>query len=245
MISCGPGDFSQNNFFAGNILHAGDALLVTTPTQEILATSTVTAEKSATEHPSLGMGASFAEVDTLAYSPMHYFGDPTITLRAKPQGAQPLMVIDGNRYQSVNSIVPLRFPESLHSNLVTSRLRVGNAGTAALKLRIPLYSSFVGIDKSAASCGPGCSRSFAFNIVDKLQWISPRNELDSFPSYEIITIAPGEQREIEFSFQPSVATYPDGSTKTLYGSYTGGWLILSNDPESSRIWLDLSGKASP
>lgn len=244
MISCGPGDFSQNNFFAGNILHSGDTLLVTTPTQVIASSSTVMAGQSVTEHPSLGMGASFAEVDPLDSSPMHYFGDPTITLRTKPQGAQPIMVINGERYHSTTSVVPLIFPDSLQNTLVKTTLRVGNAGTANLKIRLGLNQDHTGVDR-ANPCLSGCSRSLAFNIADNLPWIKPTNELDAFPSYEIITIAPGAQRNITFSFQPALLTYEDGSKKTAYGSYTGTWFMISNDPENSRAWLELSAKAIP
>jgi hypothetical protein len=244
MLSCGPGDFSQNNFFAGNILHSGDTLLVTTPTQEIAVSSTLVARQVVTEHPSLGMGASFAEVDTLDSSPMHYFGDPTITLRTKPQGNQPMMIINGGHYHSTTSVVPLIFPDSIQNTLVKSTLRIGNAGTADLKIRLGLTQDHVGVDK-VNPCLLGCTSSLAFNIAGNLSWISSKNELEAFPSYEIITIAPGAQRTIEFSFKPAFGTFADGSTKTFYGSYTGAWFMISNDPESSRVWLELSAKAVP
>lgn len=244
MLSCGPGDFLKNNFFAGSILHGGDTLLVTTPTQTIFSTPTVMAGQSVTEHPSLGMGASFAEVDPLDSSPMHYFGDPTITLRAKPQGAQPIMIVNGSRYHSTTSVVPLIFPDSLQSALVKTTLRIGNAGTADLKIRFGLTQNHTGVDK-AYYLVLGCASSLAFNIADNLPWITPRNELDSFPSYEIITIAPGAQHNITFSFQPAVLACEDGSKKTFYGSYTGTWFMISNDPENSRVWLELVAKAQP
>ena len=244
LISCGPGDFLQGSFFAGTLLSNGNTLLITTPTQEVFVSTTFVDKQAVTEHPSLGMGASFAEVDPLDSSPWHYFGDPTITLRAKPQGDKPVMVINGSHFHFTNSVIPFGFPDSLHNGLVKSELRIGNAGTSDLKIRIALMQDHISVDR-ANPCGVGCGSSLAFNVADNLQWISSADELSAFPSYEIITIVPGAQRTIEFSFQPAVGTFSDGTTKTFYGSYAGSWFLVSNDPDNSRVWLDMSVKATP
>lgn len=98
MSSCSNGDFTSDYYLAGWYLFGGGSLVVT-------ANSTVAMGVGATsveflrDYIPLGLGVTFGEMymNGLSSLSTHLFGDPTLTLRPKPTGEAPRLVLDASQ----------------------------------------------------------------------------------------------------------------------------------------------------
>jgi hypothetical protein len=237
--SCSTQDFFQANSMGTSLLMSGRTMLTLGSTAVSIVSNWY--EKTAVEehYQSLSFGATFAEAfaGKMDNTPLNFQGDPFITLRPKPQGALPKLVVNGKHYNSHPAIVRMSFGDSEKLGMVRKSITLSNRGSADLNLRMSIFvddvtsTLKVNPPEGASWSGQGFSRESP-DVVTRSGFGKVGDKIH--------VVKPGASIELVLAFQPTTNL---GNKVTALGRYTGKYEFYSNDPDSPRIILELKGNA--
>ncbi|QOY93738.1 hypothetical protein IM543_19690 [Massilia sp. UMI-21] len=237
--SCSTQNFLQPGSFGTTMLATGDALLVMGATAVVF--SSTDADKGYVEsmYQSLSYGATFAEALTgkMNGPALSLQGDPFITHRAKPGGAQPKLVIDGKHFNAHPTIMELAFGDSIASAKTSRTIVVTNPGTADLRLRLSIMPENVTSTNKPVSAEGDSWGGLGFTMDAPAP-----NDTSGFGNVGNIVhvVPPGGTLKLQMGFKP----LSHWETKTLVtGTYTGTYELYSNDPQSPRVVFEMIGIA--
>lgn len=237
--SCSTQNFLMPESFGTTMLTAGDALLVLGATAVVFQPTEVDKMPVQEVYQTLSHGATFAEAFTgkLDNLPLNLQGDPFISLRPKPAGAKPAMVVDGKHYNAHPSVARLALGDSTNAAVTYRTVSIANNGNAQLNLRLSNFASYV-TATGLTGLRDGFTRGgLGFTLEH------PRSTaVSGFGNVgEIVHVVPaGGKLELRFRFEPQTGPTPD---KRITGTYTGIYEIYSNDPEVPRLVFELSATA--
>lgn len=178
LASCSNGDFTAENYFAGWFLFSGNSLVVQANTTVSMLIGASTMEFLEDYIP-LGLGVTFGDMDKndRNFIVSHILGDPTLTLRPKPQGDLPNL----SSYKS-----ELDFGDVERGTIPRQYISFWNGGSATLKITYikPCYS----IDGEHPNLG----------YWDFFYYEHP-NTGETFRDFEI---RPGKCKVVPFYFYP-------------------------------------------
>ncbi len=239
LMSCSTQNFLQPDSFGSTILATGKTLLVLGAGAVVITTNDADKGFVQSIYQTLSYGATFAEAmaGKLNASVHILQGDPFISLRPKPAGPQPRLVIDGKHHNRHPALEELAFGDS-HQGAKTFRtLSITNPGNADLRLRLAIMPQNVtstgrGIVVEGESTGglgftleaPAATDISGFGNVGNIVHVVP----------------PGGTLRLQLGFMP----YTSSRTSAMVtGSYTGTYEIYSNDPQSPRVVFEMRGNA--
>jgi hypothetical protein len=223
--SCSNGDFSAPDFMAGRLLHAGDALLVEANTAVTAISSDATMLRSRNEHAALARGANLAQVAQRWQSPTHFFGDPTVFMRAKPAEQRPRFFADGQRLLDGRRRMDLAFPASPQGAPVQKDLVLSNRGNAVMEIELPIWGNAASVDGQLLL---GVTQPLM------LTWTADRQLAPPANGRVLVTLAPGE--ELRLAFQLTPYRRADGSPWP--GTHQVYFVIYSNDPDLPALHIE-------
>jgi hypothetical protein len=127
LASCSNGDFTQDNYFAGWYLFSGDSLVVMANTVVTMLIGSNSPE-FLKDYVPLGLGATFGQMckNDSSFLVSDLFGDPTLTMRPKPSGELPHMIINQTN---------LQFTDTKRETKTTKFISFKNNGTEPLKVK--------------------------------------------------------------------------------------------------------------
>ncbi len=237
--SCSTHNFLLPDSFASTLLMSGQSLLTLGSTMIEMQSSEAEREEVAANYQSLSYGATFAEayIGKIDNTPLNFQGDPFISLRPRPSGPQPKLVVDGKHYNAHPAIVDMPFGDSANGNAVFKTLHISNAGTADLRLRFTISSQNVTATGKVNSPNGNAWSGQGFSLVSPSVW----NESGGGNTGNIIfVVKPGGALDVRMSLAPIT----EGNTgKRVTGIYSGTHEFYSNDPDAPRVILEMKGSA--
>lgn len=236
--SCSTQNFLQDDSFATTLLASGQTLLTLGSSAVAFQSSWGEKNEVETNYQSLAYGATFADafVGKLDATPLSFQGDPFISLRPKPDGAQPKLVLDGKHYNVHPAIVTTTFGDSVNAALVVKTFTIKNGGAAPLHLRLSVMPEGVTATGQVLSPAGNTLGGLGFPLVSPAA-----TDVSGFGNVGNIVhvVNPNESFKLRLGFQ---ARRMDWLNPTL-GQYSGKYEIYSNDPASPRIIFELRGTA--
>jgi hypothetical protein len=224
--SCSTGDFTDTNFLAGRLLHAGDALLVEANTVVSAITSQATEMRAQHEHAALARGASLAQVAERWQSPTHFFGDPTAIMRTKPGDQRARLFADDQRLLGGRRRLDLPFPASPDGAPVQRDMVLSNRGNAEMSVELSIFSNGASVDGQ-----------LLINVGQPvmLTWAADRQLAPpTMSGRSRATLAPGEQMRLTFLFTP----YHRADGSMWPGLHQASLVIYSNDPDLPALQIE-------
>ncbi|UCG56552.1 MAG: hypothetical protein JSU70_17015 [Phycisphaerales bacterium] len=178
LASCSNGDFTQENYFAGWYLFSGNSLVVTGNSVVAMLVGSSSVEFLEDYNP-LGLGVTFGQMykNDQSFMVSHLFGDPTLTLRAKPTGEQPLLCVDTSH---------LDFPDTHRGTKTAKYIWLENNGTATLTLNFK--KGPFSIDGESVNLG----------YWDVFYYRNP----DTGELFRDFAVPAGEKKRVSFVFYP-------------------------------------------
>lgn len=248
LSSCSTQDFLAERSIGTSLLMQGRALLTRGFTDVTLVAGHYEEDVIKNEYALLQNGSTFAEAlyGRMEGTPVSIQGDPYITMRPAPTGAQPRLLIDGKHYNDGVTTIPVVMSDAVGGASSVRVLSFSNRGDADLHVRIGSTFAVTGVDYGTANGGEW---EFGYNAqyeTDYTQIFSDGRVL-AWPNFAIeqnggampVTLKPGQS--VAISYKLSVRTGADGKPKRP-GLYTGQLTITSDDPGSARIYLAMQGR---
>ncbi|NNG25878.1 hypothetical protein [Telluria aromaticivorans] len=239
--SCSTQNFLHPDSFGSTMLMAGETLLVMGSTSVAWAASDLDKHYIQEMYQWLSYGATFAEVFTgkMNTPATGIQGDPFISLRPKPSGPQPKLVIDGLHYNVHPAVVRLALGDSTSDSRTTRTLSITNPGASELRIRLssaPEYVTSTGRIPNPTGWSRG---GFGFDRMEPAA--NARSGVGNVGDI-VHVVAPGSSLQLKLGFEPEI----DGlASRRNYGIYTGTYTMYSNDPQSPRITFEMSAIARP
>ncbi len=236
MVSCSTQNFLPENSFGTTLLAVGKTLLTMGMTQVTAVSSSVENYNVNKYLAHLNVGATFADAfaGSMDGTPMAFQGDPYISLRPVPSGRLPKMVIDGHHYNEGQGMLAVNLPDSIGSLKSTKTITIRNVGNADLKIRLTMMNSGMGVDGAMPAFGMWAGQGFALDspVVTTTSGNTDLGDVE-------LVVKPGASRPITYSLAPVLG---NGVTK-VNGAYSAVFEIISNDPASFHIFLEMRGTA--
>lgn len=237
--SCSTQNFLQPGSFGATMLTAGDALLVMGATAVVFSSNDADKGYVESMYQSLSYGATFADAfaGKMNGPALSLQGDPFITQRPKPGGAQPRLVIDGKHFNAHPAIMELAFGDSVANAKISRTIVVTNPGSADLRLRLSIMPENVSSTRQPRSAEGDSWDGMGFTMDAP----APTNTSGFGNVGNIVHIVPpGGTLELRMGFKP----ISHWETKALVtGTYTGTYELYSNDPQSPRVVFEMVGVA--
>lgn len=224
--SCSTGDFTDTNFLAGRMLHAGDALLVEANTVVTAISDQATDMRAHSEHAALARGANLAQVAQRWQSPTHFFGDPTVIMRPKPGDQRARLFADDQRLVGGRRRMDMAFPASPQGAPVQKDLIISNRGNAEMQIELPSFGNASSVDGQLLI---GVAQPLMLTWTADRQ-LAPPPMNGRFHA----TLAPGEQMRLTFTFTPNHKA--DGSTWP--GTHQVDFVVYSDDPDLPALQIE-------
>ncbi|MGB9107129.1 MAG: hypothetical protein WCC39_00440, partial [Telluria sp.] len=239
--SCSTQNFLHPDSFGSTLLMTGDTLLVMGSTSVVWAASDLDKQYIQEMYQWLSYGATFAEIFTgkMNSAATGIQGDPFISLRPKPSGPQPKLVVDGLHYNVHPAVVRMALGDSSSGARTTRTLSITNPGTSELRIRLssaPEYVTSTGRIPDPA----GWSRD-GFGFERMAPASNARSGVGNVGDIVHI-VPPGSSLQLQLGFEPETDTR---AGKRNFGIYTGSYTLYSNDPQSPRITFEMSAIARP
>ncbi|NNG21722.1 DUF4214 domain-containing protein [Telluria aromaticivorans] len=248
MVSCSSHNFFHEQSVGTTLLMRGEALLTRGPTAVVLVASTYEEDIIKNEYAMLQTGSTFAEAlyGRMEGTPDSIQGDPYITMRQAPVGAQPRLLIDGKHYNGGALTVPVVMPDAVGGASARRVITFSNRGDADLHVRIGSMFALTGVDDLSGQ-GPAWEYGFNAQYESELTQVFSDGRVLAWPEAIVepnggampVTLKPGQS--VAITYKLSVRTGPDGKPK-LPGLYTGQLTVTSDDPGSARIHLEMQGR---
>ena len=238
MVSCGTGHFTEENYFAGELLFNGDTLLVFASTEVLLVSDSYITSKFNEDYYALGLGASFADI----YVPLmggqgalNFFGDPTLVFREKPTQNIPRLTISGIEEVRTHHYL-MDFGTVYDNASKTVFLSLSNTGAAPLLMKAFMVSSQNSYN-DFYSIGGTNGFLFSFNTPGVLN-------LDQ-------QIQAGDTLSLPFRFDPGsiycLDMFGQGCNAPWviyspeYGRYNGVFSFFTSDPDIPGFIIEVKG----
>lgn len=200
------------------------------------------------EYSLLQNGSTYAEsmYGRMESSSRSIQGDPYITMRPAPVGAQPKLLIDGKHYQDGVMTIPVVMPDAVGGASSVRVVTFSNRGDADLHVRIDSMFAVTGVDYGTTRGGEwefgvnaqyGTDLKQIFSDGRVLDW--PNIVIEQSGGAMPVTLKPGQG--VAISYKLNVRTGIDGKPKRT-GLYTGQLTITSDDPGSGRIYFAMQGR---
>lgn len=226
LVSCNNGAFQHQNYFAGWLLFSGNTLVVNAQTVSIgsgdLLPDLPIEPRKFIELSPLELGAPVGEMIRRENSDaVQSFGDLTLRMRRAP-----------SKESKIIAPTKLDFGKVTGGKNKSLIWTIRNKGNSALNLRYMANASFT-VDGEF---------SYSFDNPSK---VAPGLNFQGFtipgmiPFSSVITIAPGEKKDITFSFAPAVFR-KTGLTQT--GKYFDIVRFYTNDPTKPYLDIELIGE---
>lgn len=248
LASCSTQDFLRDNSVGTTLLMRGAALLTRGTVTVVLVASTYEEDIIKNEYALLQNGSTFAEsvYGRLEGSPVSLQGDPYITLRPAPTGAQPKLLIDGRHFNGGAQTVPITMPDAAGGASAKRVVTFSNRGNADLHVRIDSMFAQTGVDYGTSQGGEYEYGADAQYDMDPKQVLSDGRVL-AWPAFTLeqnggampLTLKPGES--VAVTYRLNVRTDAAGLPKRP-GLYTGQLMVMSDDPGSARVFLAMQGR---
>ncbi len=248
LIACSSQDFLHENSMGTSLLMRGDALLTSGAVAVVGIAGHYEEDLTRNEYALLRNGSTFAEAayGRMEGTPRGFQGDPWITMRPPPSGPRPKLVIDGKHYNGGALSIPVDWPDAVGGADATRVISFSNRGDADLQIRIGSHISLNGVDYGTERGGEheyGHNAQYEMRLT---QVFSDGRVLD-WPAFPIeinggvmpVTLKPGAS--VAITYQLSVRTDADGKPKRP-GLYTGQLAVMSDDPASARVYLEMRGR---
>lgn len=239
--SCSTQNFLVDQSVGTTLLMNGNALLTRGTTEISWIDNHHEEDVIRNEYALLQNGSTFAEVlyGRMESSTDSVQGDPYITMRPVPQGAQPKLVIDGTHYNAGVTALPINLPDSVNGSTLIQVVTYSNRGNADLHLRIGQGPIRIGLDTGSgfgSVIGDGSivyvddTQTFSDGRI--LVWPAFVSEIYGGASHA--TLAPGQSVAITYRLNVPVNT--DGTPQSP-GQYVWDLVNTSDDPASGRVLI--------
>lgn len=243
MVSCSTQNFLEQDSFGTNLLMGGNALLTNGFVSVTLVADIYEGEEIRNKYFLLNAGVTFADawLGDAEHGPAAFQGDPFITMRpVMAAGNRPVLVINGQHYNSGSAVVPVDLPDSLHARTSTKLIVLSNRGTADLHVRIDSVATKTTVDVAADNTlETEYGHNAQYDWGQMLALSDGRVEdpkVEGFGGRLPITLKPGSS--VAYYYKLDVRTGADGKPKRP-GTYSSEVQVLSNDPASARLHLAL------
>lgn len=239
MQSCSTQNFLQPGSFGTSLLMDGQAMLVMGSTMAIFQSNLVDKEAVQSMYQSLAHGATFAEAfaGKLDQPFWGLQGDPFVSLRPKPGGPQPKLVVDGKHYNVNPAVSRLTLGDSNGDSISYRTVTLANRGDAELRLRLNVYVTEVSAPQIVnPNGGQGFNSVFQREAPD-----ANRDNVFGNVGDIVHVLPPGGELQLRLSFEALVNTT---TWQRSRGLHTATYEIHANDPQSPRIVFELAANAN-
>jgi hypothetical protein len=239
--SCSTQNFLHPDSFGSTLLMSGETLLVMGSTSVVWAPSDLDKQYIQEMYQSLSYGATFAEIFTgkMNSAATGIQGDPFISLRQKPSGPQPKLVIDGLHYNMHPAVVRMALGDSTSGARTTRTLSITNPGMGELRIRLSSAPEYVTSTGRVPDPAGWSREGFGFERIAPAA--NARSGVGNVGDI-VHVVPPGSSLQLQLGFEPETDTR---AGKRNYGVYTGSYTLYSNDPQSPRITFEMSAIARP
>lgn len=218
LASCSNGDFTAEDYFAGNLLFSGNTLVVAAnSTVAMLMNSHRVGFLKGFQPLRLGVSFGQMSLNDNSFLVRHLFGDPTLQLRKKPSGPLPAVQVDGGI---------INFGPVKKGGKISLPVIFGNTGQSQLVVEnLLLYES---IDtEPLPENGP--VGFVTYQAEGDSRWLQP------------IRVPPKTSTKVLFTISISKNLDLDLDPHISGGQYSATGAFFTNDP--NQPYLELKFKA--
>lgn len=237
--SCNTQNFLVDQSVGTTLLMNGSTLLTRGNVDEAWISNHHEEDAVRNEYALLQNGSTFAEAlyGRMETTPDNVQGDPYITMRRVPQGAQPKLVIEGTHYNSGVTALPINLPDSVNGSSLIQVVTYSNRGDADLHLRVGLAPTRIGVDtglgfQQLGSDGSIFSVDFTQTFSDGRVLAWPAFVTETYGGAMHATIKPGQS--VAVTYRMNVPVKADGTPQSP-GQYAWDQVNTSDDPASGRV----------
>lgn len=246
--SCSTQNFLVDQSVGTALLMNGSALLTRGYAEDGWSSNHHEEDVIRNEYALLQNGSTFFEAlyGRMETTPDSIQGDPFITMRPVPKGAQPRLSINGTHYNNAVSAFAVNMPDSVNGSTLTQVVTYSNRGDADLHLRIGMVPTRVGVDTGSSQGFELFGSDNTVFTVDFKQTFSdgrvlmwPAFVLDTYGGGMHATLKPGQNLAVTYRLTPPLNA---NGTPQSPGQYAWDLVNTSDDPTNGRVAIMLMAR---